>query len=268
MGHVEDEPIGDHRDDVVRRLQRAGFVAAEGEVAELSAAAAHDPSALDDLVARRLTGEPLAWITGTTTFCHHPVIVHPGVYVPRPQSEALARRAADLLPPDGLAVDVCTGSGALAVALVRARPSARVVATDVDRAAVACARANGIDGRLGDLLDPVPRELRGRVDVIVGVVPYVPTPALPLLQRDTFAFETPLAYDGGDDGADLLRRVAVEGRTVLRAGGALLLELGAEQVDLVAAELVGLGYVGVVAVVDDDGDRRGIEATLSHDLDG
>jgi release factor glutamine methyltransferase len=164
------------------------------------------------------------------------------------------------LPPRGVAVDVCTGSGAVAKVLKTHRPAARVVAADVDERAVACARANGVEAYRGDLLAPVPAELHGRVDVVVGVVPYVPTGELGLLQRDTFSFETPLAYDGGPDGTDLLRRVAADARGFLRAGGVLLLELGGEEPELVAAPLAALGYRDVATLVDEDGDVRGVEA--------
>ena len=83
-------------------------------------------------------------------------------------------------------------------------PGARVVASDIDERAVACAAANGVEVYRGDLFAPLPSGLAGRVDVVVGVVPYVPTSALPLLQRDTFAFESTLSYDGGLDGTDIL----------------------------------------------------------------
>ena len=88
--------------------------------------------------------------------------VCPGVYVPRPQTEALAREAIARLPRRGLAVDLCTGSGAIAVAVGRARPEARVLATEIEPAAVACARGNGVDVYLGDLTAPLPEEVRGR----------------------------------------------------------------------------------------------------------
>src|SRR5213079_1496457 len=122
-------------------------------------------------------------------------------------------------------------TGAIARTLTTARPGARVVASDIDERAIACAAANGVEAYRGDLFAPLPRALEGRVDVVVGVVPYVPTPDLPLLQRDTFAFESPLSYDGGRDGTAILRRVLADGPRFLRRGGALLLELGGDQAD-------------------------------------
>ena len=116
-------------------LAEGGFLAPDEEADELIAAAAGDPSALDAMVRRRLTGEPLAWITGTVEFCGARIRVDPGVFVPRWHTEPLVARAAELLPPDGIGVDVCTGSGAVARVMAARRPEARVVGTDLDPAA-------------------------------------------------------------------------------------------------------------------------------------
>lgn len=243
-------------------LWAAGFVAADEEADELLARAAGDAELLGSLVERRLTGEPLAWITGSVTFCGRVLRVDPGVYVPRWQTEALARRAVERLPPAGVAVDLCTGSGAIAATMAVARPGARVVATDLDERAVACAAMNGVEVYRGDLFSPLPPALRGGVDVVVGVVPYVPTTALPLLQRDTLAFESARSYDGGDDGADILRRALADSTGFLRRGGALLLELGGDQAGALDTDLALAGFADVEVLVDEDGDVRGIEATL------
>jgi release factor glutamine methyltransferase len=245
-------------------LADAGFVAAQEEADELLACAAGDVDRLDSLVARRLTGEPLAWITGSLEFCGLEIRVDPGVYVPRWQSEALALRAVERLPANGVAIDLCTGAGAVAKTLSTQRPGARVVASDIDERAVACATANGVEAYHGDLFAALPRALQGRVDVVVGVVPYVPTPELALLQRDTFAFESRSSYDGGPDGTEILRRVVTDSPRFLRRGGALLLELGGRQADALGDDLARLGYVDVTVLVDEDGDVRGIEATLSE----
>jgi release factor glutamine methyltransferase len=250
--------------ELTARLSRGGFIAAEDEANELLARAAGDDELLDSLVARRLTGEPLAWIIGRVSFCDVEIRIDPGVYVPRWQSEPLARRSIECLPETGVAIDLCTGSGAIAKALTTNRPGARVVASDIDERAVACAAANGVEVYRGELFAPLPRALEGRVDVIVSVVPYVPTPALPLLQRDTFTFESALAYDGGPDGTDVLRRVIRESPRFLRRGGALLLELGGDEADGLRADLTRLGYVDVTLLIDDEGDVRGIESRLDR----
>jgi release factor glutamine methyltransferase len=246
-------------------LSHAGFVAAEEEADELITHSAGDVELLDSLVGRRLGGEPLAWITGAVSFCGLDIRVDPGVYVPRWQTEPLAKRAIAHLPANGTAIDLCTGSGALAKVLVTARPGARVVATDLDGRAIACATANGVEAYRGDLFAPLPPALEGEVDVVVAVVPYVPTPALSLLPRDTLAFESPLSYDGGRDGTEILRRVLADAPRYLRRGGALLLELGGEQADALDADLAGLGYVDATVLLDEDGDVRGMETMLKDE---
>jgi release factor glutamine methyltransferase len=137
--------------------------------------------------------------------------------------------------------------------LAAERPGARVLATEVDVRAASCARANGVAVLEGDLYDPLPPGLRA--DLVAAVVPYVPTGELGLLQRDTFTFESALAYDGGPDGTDVLRRVVDQAPRFLVPGGALVLELGGDQ-----SERLGLGAYEVI--VDEDGDVRGLEATF------
>ncbi len=245
-------------------LSGAGFVAAEEEADELLACAAGDAEVLGSLVGRRLGGEPLAWITGSVVFCGLRIRVDRGVYVPRWQSEPLARRAVERLPGNGVAIDLCTGSGAIARTLAVNRPGARVVASDLDERAVACAAANGVEVYRGDLFAPLPRTLEGRADLVVGVVPYVPTAALALLSRDTLAFEPPLSYDGGRDGTEVLRRVLEEAPRFLTHGGTVLLELGGEEVEALFDDLSRLGYGEPVVFSDVDGDVRGIEVTLGQ----
>jgi len=239
-------------------LRRAGCVAAREEAVELIAAAKGDQDALRRLVARRSAGEPLAWLVGSARFCGLRVPVCPGVYVPRPQSEALALEAIARLPLRGLAVDLCTGSGAVALAVGHARPEARVLATEIDPAAAACARGNGVDVYVGDLTAPLPDELRGQVDVVTAVVPYVPTGEFRLLPRDVVAYEPRRALDGGADGAVLLRRAVVESARLLRPGGSLLLELGDREADLLEPLLAENGYRDVLRLYDEEDDLRGL----------
>ncbi|MDA8292397.1 MAG: peptide chain release factor N(5)-glutamine methyltransferase [Actinomycetota bacterium] len=247
---------------VAEILARSGFVAAPDEASELVACAAGDPDRLASLLARRLSGEPLAWVTGRAEFCGLEIRVDPGVYVPRWQSEPLARRAASLLPARGTAVDVCTGSGAVAAVMRALRPSARVLATERDLRAARCAAANGVEVYTGDLFDPLPAGIGGSVDVLVGIVPYVPSAALSLLPRDTFRFEASDAYDGGPDGTDVLRSVVAGAPALLRPGGSLLLELGADQAELLADALRAHRFSLVGVIEDEEGDVRGLEATL------
>ncbi len=247
------------------QLTNGGFVAAEEEAIELVAAADGVAATLDDLLQRRLSGEPLAWITGTTTFMGHTIAITPGVYVPRWQSESLARRAVELCPPHGRALDLCTGSGAIAAVLARAHPEAQVIGGDLDLRAVECARRNGIDAYRGDLFDAIPAACRTDVDLITAVVPYVPTTKLDQLARDTLRFETSLAYDGGPDGLVLLRRVALGASKALTSHGSLLLEAGPDQIASVRALLDELGFVVGSEIVDGDDEIRGIEARMPHE---
>lgn len=245
---------------VVRVLAGGGSVDPEAEAAALLEAASGGAGAIDDLVARRLRGEPLAWIAGPVRFCGIRVRVDPGVFVPRPHTEPLARRAVELLPEDGVAVDLCTGSGAVAAVLRSARPNATVLGTDLDPAAVACARGNGVDALLGDLDEPIPSEVRGRVDVVTAVVPYVPTGELHLLPRDVLEHEPLRALDGGPGGtATLVRAVAAAGR-LLGRGGVVLLELGGDQADEIARTLAEADVSEIRVLRDEDGRDRGIEA--------
>ena len=247
---------------VTQMLTEAGCIAAREEADELIRAAAGDPDVLRDLVSRRTNGEPIAWLTGAVTFCGLRLSVAPGVYVPRPQTEPLARRAAKLLPSGGVAVDLCTGAGAIAVVLAEAVPTAQVLATELDGNAVRCGRGNGIEVFEGFLDDPLPKEFEHRVDVLTAVAPYVPTNSLRLLPRDVQAFEPRLALDGGEDGTDLLVEVVRRSRGWLRPGGWLLLELGGDQAEPIGRLIHDSGFEEVDVMVDDDGDPRAICAHL------
>lgn len=247
---------------LVERLAAAGCVAAEEEAGELLAAAAGDPGLLARLVDRRLGGEPLAWVTGEVTFLGRRIGVDRGVYVPRWQTQALALRAVALLPDRGTAVDLCTGSGAIAAVLADARPGALVVASDIDPRACACAAGNNVDVYQGHLADPLPPHVRGRADVVVAVAPYVPTGAIQYLPRDARGHEPVLALDGGPEGIDLLEEVVDAAAGLLRPAAALLLELGAGQDVLLRPALRRAGFGVPTRHLDEDGDLRAIEVVL------
>jgi release factor glutamine methyltransferase len=255
----QDGPVEETMDRaaVAAALARAGCVAADEEAAELMAVA-DGPGALGRMVDRRRTGEPLAWITGRTVFCGLDLVVDPGVYVPRWQSEPLARRAVELLPPTGVGVDLATGSGAVAAVMAAARPEARVVATELDPVAVRCARRNRVDVRHGHLDHPLPPDLAGRVDVLCAVLPYVPTGALGLLARDVLAFEPRVALDGGPDGLRAVAAVVASSARWVRPGGWLLLEVGGDQVPGVTELFGASGHDSVEVLVDGDGDPRAV----------
>jgi release factor glutamine methyltransferase len=242
---------------VSRRLAAAGCVAAAEEAHELLAAAPDDAS-LEEWICRRERGEPLAWITGTLRFCGHTVHVDPGVYVPRLQSEELAHRAGALLVGGGgRAADLCTGAGAIAVHLMAEAPTATVVAVDIDLRAVVCARRNGVLALVADL--DAPLRAQG-FDVVTAVAPYVPTGELRLLPADVQRYEPRRSLDGGNDGLDVVRRIVLSAGRLLRPGGWLLVEVGANQDRALSPTLVASGFDIADVWFDEDGDLRGLAA--------
>ena len=255
------EVAGD--DAVAAALAAAGFLAPHDEADKLRRAAAARSIAVDHLVARRVTGEPLAWITGTAQFCGLTLHIAPTVYVPRPQTEALVREASTACHPRAWPSTSARARVPSQPRCMVARPRARIVASDLASTAVECARANGVDARWGNLFDPLPETLRDRVDLVIGSLPYVPTSDLKALHRDTLTFEDPMAYDGGPDGLDVARTVVATAPAWLRPTGALILELGGDQAGRLLDPLRRAGFDDVTTLVDEDGDTRGIEATLA-----
>ena len=256
----KEESRVEERTWLVRALVEGGCVAPDAEAEALLQASSEGVGPIEELIARRLRGEPLAWITGSVRFCGIRILVDPGVFAPRPHTETLARRAVSLLPAEGIAVDLCTGSGAVAAIVGSARPKATVVATDVDPVAIACARRNGVRALVGNLDEPLPTSMRGRVDVMTAVVPYVPTEELHLLPRDVLAHEPRRALDGGPRGTTVLVQAAEAAARWLRPGGIVLLEIGGHQAAELATTLADIGLREIRFHRDGDGHDRAIEA--------
>jgi release factor glutamine methyltransferase len=234
-------------DDVVGRLRAAGCVFAEAEARLLRDAAA-SADALDVLVGRRAAGEPLEHVLGWAEFCGRRVAVEPGVFVPRHRTELLVRVAvaeARAVRGRPVVLDLCCGSGAIGAVMAGLLPALELHAADVEPAAVRCARRNlgplGAAVYEGDLFAPLPRSLRGRVNVLVANVPYVPSEALALLPPEAREHEPRRALDGGRDGLDVLRRVAAEAPHWLTPGGVLLSEASEGQSAAAAAVLASEG---------------------------
>lgn len=190
------------------------------------------------LTGRRLSGEPVAYLTGRREFMGLDFMVNPSVLIPRPETELLVETALKLLPPSPMIIDVGTGSGAVAVSLASLLPDAVVYATDRSPAALDVARFNaarqGVVGRVsffqGDLLEPLAGCVpAGRVDLIAANLPYIPKDDLPGLPREVRLFEPSLALDGGADGLDLVRRLIPAAPGLLKQGGYLLMEIGCHQ---------------------------------------
>ncbi|KOG22781.1 MULTISPECIES: putative protein N(5)-glutamine methyltransferase [Streptomyces] len=239
---------------VVERLRAAGCVFAEEE-AEMLLAAAADPAELDAMVERRAAGLPLEHIVGWAEFAGLRIEVDGGVFVPRRRTEFLVGHAVELARPGAVCVDLCCGSGAAGAVLLDRVPGAEVHASDIEPAAVRCARRNvePRGGRVyeGDLFAPLPGELRGRVGILVANVPYVPTEEIGLLPPEARDHEPHITLDGGSDGLDVLRRVAAEAPEWLAPGGHLFVETSERQAESAVAVMSAAGLVPKVVTSDE-----------------
>jgi release factor glutamine methyltransferase len=217
--------------------------------------AAGSPAELDAMVSRRAAGEPLEQVIGWAEFCGLRIAVAPGVFVPRRRTEFLVRQAIALARPGAVIVDLCCGAGAIGAALAAAVERAEVHAADIDPAAVRCARQNLPAGRVysGDLYEPLPAGLRGRVQILAANVPYVPTAEIGYLPPEARVHEPASALDGGQDGLDVLRRVAAGASAWLAPGGHLLSETSERQAQLAQEVLAAAGLTArVVSSGDED----------------
>ena len=245
MSDTRDEPL------VVARLRAAGCVFAEDE-ARLLMATAQTSEELDAMVQRRVAGLPLEQVLGWAEFCGLRIAVKPGVFVPRRRTEFLVHQAVTLARPQAIVVDLCCGAGAIGAALAAAVDQAEVHAVDIDPAAVSSARQN-VPGHVyqGDLYQPLPASLRGRVGLVVANVPYVPTGEIGFLPPEARAHEPLVALDGGPDGLDVLRRVAAGAPLWLAPGGHLLIETSMRQVPLATEAFADSGLTVRVATSDE-----------------
>ncbi|MGA6224384.1 putative protein N(5)-glutamine methyltransferase [Streptomyces umbrinus] len=230
---------------VVTALRSAGCVFAEDE-ARLILSTARTPAELTVMVDRRVAGLPLEHVLGWAEFRGLRIAVEPGVFVPRRRTEFLVEQAVALAPETPVVVDLCCGSGAVGAALAAALPGVELHAADVDPAAVRCARRNvGAGARVheGDLFDALPLALRGRIGILAANVPYVPSGEVGLLPPEARDHEPLVALDGGGDGLDVLRRVAVEAPRWLAPGGSLLVETSERQAGLAVEILADAGLI-------------------------
>lgn len=223
--------------------------------------------ALGRALCRRCVGVPLQHLTGEQVFYGLRLSVEPGVFVPRPETEVLVDAALEALdrmaadgPAEPLVVDVGTGTGAVALAVAHARPRARVHATDRDPRAVALARRNAIDLGLsdrvtfveGDLLDPLPEGLRGRVDVLLSNPPYLSEEEHENLPDEVLADPR----DALVGGTTVHTRLAEAAAEWLRPGGSLIVEIGLDQEGEVVAIFGSSGLVEVEVLPDLAGRHR------------
>ena len=209
--------------------------------AELLIAAAPTASDLARLVDQRVAGLPLEQVLGWAEFYGIRIAVDPGVFVPRRRSEFLVQQAAVATQPGAVVVDMCCGSGAIGAALAAIR-SIDLYAVDIDPAAVACARRNIHDHVYqGDLFDPLPATLQGRVDVLVVNAPYVPTDEIAFMPPEARLYEAQVALDGGVDGLDIQRRVVASAPLWLTPTGTLLIETSNRQATHTADMIAQVG---------------------------
>ena len=212
-----------------------------------------------ELVKRRRVREPVAYLLGEREFYGRAFRVDRRVLVPRPDTETLvdvglARSAARSL--GARVLDLCTGSGCVAISLARERPTTKVHATDLDLDALTVARENAlhlgaynVSFTLGDLYEGL-RAPHGQFDLIVSNPPYIPSGDIPGLAADVRSFEPRRALDGGDDGLVLLRRVVEGAPSLLARGGALAVEVGAGEAEAVAALFTSRGFHDVTRTRD------------------
>ena len=180
----------------------------------------------------RLTGRPLWYIIGDTNFCGYTIKVDERVLIPRPETEEMAMMVAACVEEEGSVLDLCTGSGAIAIAvkkeLEKRGVAAKVTATDISDDALALAKENAEtnDADILFIKSDLFNRIRGRFDVIVTNPPYIPTADLENLQREVRDYEPKLALDGGEDGLDYYRRIAADAPKYLNRGGVLIMEVG------------------------------------------
>lgn len=189
---------------------------------------------LEELVARRLGGEPLQYIEGSAPFGPLDLLVDERVLVPRPETEGLYEIATRMIRHPEVVVDLCTGSGALALALKKEYPAAAVFATDVSEEAIEVAVENmhrnqlDIYLALGNLFDPLPAALLGEVDLLVANPPYVSETDFEALPDDVKR-EPRVALVAGRTGLEVIQEIGASAARWLRPGGVLVCEIGERQ---------------------------------------
>lgn len=185
------------------------------------------------MVDRRVDGLPLEHVLGWAEFYGLRIEVDPGVFVPRRRTELMVHVAGELTNQSAVVVDLCCGTGAIGAAVAAIIGAVELHAVDIAPVACAGARRNvaPAGGRVyvGDLYAPLPRPLRGRVDLLVVNAPYVPTEELRLLPREARLHEARVALDGGRDGLDIQRRVVADAPMWLAPGGHVLIEASRRQ---------------------------------------
>lgn len=203
-------------------------------------------------LSRRESGEPLQYITGTWEFFGLEFFTDKRALIPRPETELLVECVIDLVSNTVQILDVCTGSGCIALALAHVlRERAEITAADISPDALALAKKNaerlGLSAHVKFLESDLLEKISGEFDIIVANPPYITTSEMQTLPPDVRDHEPHLALDGGKDGLDLYRRLVPQAKKALRGGGALVCEIGPPAV---ADLLRGAGFVDVEMLND------------------
>ena len=277
--------------DTRARLKKAGVEAAQLEARELVCYAAdksreqlyRDMSLyvsaelekrVDDLVRRRLAGEPVAYIIGEWEFYGLPLDISQEVLIPRSDTELLAERGIARTREAGegaRVLDLCAGSGCVGLAVAANVPGCRVVLGELSEGALrACkqnVRRNQLNARVTclsvDAMEP-PSSALWDFDVIVCNPPYIPTGDIDGLDVSVKDYEPHIALDGGEDGLDFYRAIASKWKSALRLGGALVFEVGIGQAPQVEEILAQNGYENIQTAQDTQGIWRVVEGTVNN----
>ena len=229
-----------------------------------------DVSLFESLVERRLSGEPLQYLLGEWEFYGCPLKVGEGVLIPRDDTEVLLRACLDLLKnkKNPKVLDLCSGSGALAIAIAKHTDSEVQAVEKSDRALPYLyenIRLNGVDVKVteGDIFELTDSFEDGFFDLILSNPPYIKSDEIATLQKEV-GFEPRLALDGGEDGYDFYRFIISDWTDKLKSGGVLAFELGEGQLDLVKALMSGRGYTDIRSQTDLGGIQRAVYGTLNR----
>ena len=278
----EDKPEEDARSTVAALwwtaagAPRSAALATRGALPELDDSATEH---LHALVEQRLSGTPLSYLTRRQHFLGLEMYAAPGALIPRRETEILGRAALGLIKDTvarrGIAtvIDVCTGSGNLALAYAAHEPRAQVLAADLSADAIEVARENArqmgmpdrVDFRSGDLLEPFADDWNGRIDIVSCNPPYISTAKVGAMHAEIAGHEPSLAFDGGPFGIRILTRFIKEAVRLVRPGGWICFEVGLGQGPAMAARLTALGvYDDDRPFQDDAGAVRALAARLKE----
>ena len=276
--------------DTRNRLRQAGVLSAQMEAREIVCYASdksreqlyRDMSLyvssdlerrVDELIQRRLAGEPVAYIVGEWEFYGVPLDISPDVLVPREDTEVLADRAIrkTLDAGEGARVlDLCAGSGCVGLAVAANAPECRVVLGELSESALRLCkqnvRRNGLNARVTcmsvNALEQ-PSSALWDFDVIACNPPYIPTDVIDTLDITVREYEPRMALDGGEDGLDFYRFIAAKWKSALRLGGTLAFEVGYDQAEAVEQILLENGFENIIKTPDTQGILRVVEGTIN-----